>query len=106
MAEILQVATTIDSRKAADRLARAVVETRLAACVQVHGPFTSMYWWEGSVEIDEEWQVTMKTTAGCFEEIVRVVRAKHSYAAPEITGTSIPYGDLEYLEWVKSETRE
>jgi periplasmic divalent cation tolerance protein len=60
-ARYCQVATTTDSREAAEVLSRSAVEARVAACGQVGGPITSTYWWEGTVETAEEWRITFKT---------------------------------------------
>jgi periplasmic divalent cation tolerance protein len=61
MAAIIEVHTTIDSREAAQKIAEAIVSKRLAACVQVSGPITSTYWWQGKIEQAEEWLCTAKT---------------------------------------------
>ena len=64
MADLLQVTTTLPSQEQAAALARALVEQRLAACGQVVGPITSVYWWRGEVTSDQEWMVILKSTAG------------------------------------------
>jgi len=104
-ATYLQVLTTIDSREAAEQVARAVVEARVAACAQVVGPIHSTYWWEGKVEAAEEWQVLMKTTGERYAELERVIRQAHSYDVPEIIATPITGGGADYLSWVAQETR-
>lgn len=55
MEDHIQVQTTIENRQDAERIAKALVERRLAACVQIVGPITSTYWWKGSIETAEEW---------------------------------------------------
>jgi periplasmic divalent cation tolerance protein len=101
----LQVLTTIDSRDAAERMSRVVVEARVAACAQVLGPVHSTYWWEGKVETAEEWQVLMKTTGERYTELERVVRQAHSYDVPEIIALPVTGGGADYLSWVQTETR-
>ncbi|HYY80889.1 MAG TPA: divalent-cation tolerance protein CutA [Actinomycetes bacterium] len=100
----LQVTTAIDSKQAAERLARGIVEARLAACVQVLGPVASTYRWQGRIETAEEWLCLAKTTAGRFEALAAHVRAGHPYETPEITATPISRGSGDYLGWVSSET--
>jgi periplasmic divalent cation tolerance protein len=101
----LQVLTTVDSRDAAERVGRVVVEARVAACAQVVGPIHSTYWWEGKVEAAEEWQVLMKTTEQRYAELERVIRQAHTYDVPEIIATPITGGGADYLSWVEKETR-
>ncbi|MGH3328177.1 MAG: divalent-cation tolerance protein CutA [Streptomycetales bacterium] len=104
MAEYVQVVTTTDSAEEASRLARGVVEARLAACVQVVGPVEAFYRWEGKVESDNEWQVQAKTTGERLAELEAYIRERHSYDVPEIVATPIVGGSEEYLSWLGSET--
>ncbi|WP_244945275.1 divalent-cation tolerance protein CutA [Couchioplanes caeruleus] len=98
--------TTIDSRGAADSLARQAVEARVAACAQVSGPVTSTYWWEGKVEAAEEWRITFKTTTARYAALERHIREHHSYDVPEILCSPVTAGNPEYLEWLDAETPE
>lgn len=104
MAAIIEVHTTIDSREAAQKIAEAIVSKRLAACVQVFGPITSTYWWEGKVEQAEEWVCTMKTRKALFNELERAIKAEHTYDVPEIVATPIITGSQSYLTWIEHET--
>ncbi|KWX03627.1 hypothetical protein TH66_12365 [Carbonactinospora thermoautotrophica] len=103
--EYLQVITTTDAKDAADQLARSIVEARLAACVQVLGPISATYWWEGKVESAEEWLLQMKTTADRYEALAEHIKTHHSYDTPEIVATPITNGSADYLSWVRAETR-
>ncbi len=105
MPSYVQVLTTIDSREAAERVARAVVEVRAAACAQLVGPISSTYWWEGSIETAEEWQILMKTTEERFPALEAAIRQAHSYDVPEIIVTPITNGGKDYLSWVSKETQ-
>ena len=104
MQEFLEVHTTIDSKEAAQRIAEAIVSQRLAACVQVSGPITSTYWWQGKLEQAEEWLCTMKTRRDLYEKLEQAIRAVHSYDEPEILATLVAMGSRGYLEWVVRET--
>ena len=104
MAEVLQVTTTTGSRAEADAIAQAVVEARHAACVQVVGPITSRYWWEGAVEVAEEWLCLAKTTADRYPALEAAIRELHSYDEPEIVAVPVAAGSPSYLEWVARET--
>jgi periplasmic divalent cation tolerance protein len=101
-----QVVTTIDSREAADALARGAVEARVAACAQVGSPISSTYWWEGKVETAQEWPITFKTTMDRYPALEAHIRGHHSYDVPEILCTPVVAGNPAYLEWLTTETRE
>jgi len=100
----VQVVTTTGTRAEADAIAQAVVEARLAACVQVVGPVTSRYWWDGAVEVAEEWLCLAKTTADRYPELEEAIRQRHSYDEPEIVALPVVAGSRSYLDWVTRET--
>ena len=104
-AEYLQVQTTTDSRTEAMELARAAVESRLAACAQVAGPVTSTYWWDEGVERAEEWLIMLKLPADKYEQLAALLTERHSYDEPEIVATPIVAGSETYLTWIKDETQ-
>lgn len=104
MADHLAVTTTIDSREAAERLARAAVDARAAACAQVEGPITSVYRWRGEVTTDQEWRVLLKTTAARYPVLEALIREVHGYEVPQITATQIVRGGADYLRWLDAET--
>jgi periplasmic divalent cation tolerance protein len=106
MAEYVQVVTTTGTRADADAIAQALVEARLAACVQVVGPVTSRYWWEGAVEVAEEWLCLAKTTADRYPQVEAAIRERHRYDEPEIVALPVVAGSRSYLDWVARETRE
>jgi periplasmic divalent cation tolerance protein len=91
---------TIDSEEAAGDLAAALVDDRLAACVQVVGPIRSTYRWEGAVETSTEWLLLVKTTAGRFAALREAIRARHPYDVPEIVAVPVQAGLRQYLRWV------
>lgn len=105
MAEhVVVVTTVIDSRELADRIAADLVAARVAACVQVSGPLTSTYWWQGQVESAQEWSVAAKAPAAAAERLVEAIRAAHTYDVPEILVTPVLGGHEPYLAWVAAET--
>lgn len=104
MAEYIEVHTTIDSREGAQKIADAIVSRRLAACVQISGPITSTYWWQGKMERAEEWVCTAKTRSELYSQLEQAIREVHTYDVPEILAVNVGAGNTDYLEWVSQET--
>ncbi|MGN6664524.1 MAG: divalent-cation tolerance protein CutA [Solirubrobacterales bacterium] len=100
MADCIQVLTTAGSEEEAGRIASLLVERRLAACVQVAGPVTSRYRWQGEVEEEREWQCMAKTTRAAYAAVEAAIRELHSYEEPEIIATPILAGSPGYLAWI------
>jgi periplasmic divalent cation tolerance protein len=100
-----QVMTTAGSREEARALADDVLASRQAACVQIVGPIESRYWWQGRLEVAEEWLCLLKTTRAAVDDLCQAIRARHSYETPEITVTPITGGSDAYLSWIEAETR-
>jgi periplasmic divalent cation tolerance protein len=100
----VQVTTTTDSRQEAATLGKSAVRERLAACAQLIGPIASTYWWEGEMEVAEEWMVVFKTTADSFEDLAALITDLHSYDTPEIIATPVVAGSADYLRWVSDQT--
>ncbi len=98
----LQVITTVDSREAAERIVSELVENKLAACVQLHGPITSTYWWQGKVEKATEWVITAKTTPELYQKVEETIARLHPYTVPEIIALPIEKIYGPYLEWLLS----
>lgn len=104
-ADAVTVTLTTDDRGAAEELARGAVRARLAACGQVGGPITSVYWWEGDVEDAQEWTVVFKTATERAAALVEHLKEAHSYDVPEILVTPITGGNEAYINWVAEETQ-
>jgi periplasmic divalent cation tolerance protein len=100
MADHLQVQTTAGSAEEAERIAAALVERRLAACVQTIGPIASRYRWRGEVEAAEEWLLLAKTAAARYGDVEAAIRELHSYEEPEIVAVPIVAGSSGYLAWL------
>ncbi len=106
MDRYIEVITTTETRQDADRIARELVKRRLAACVQVTGPITSTYWWEGEVQTGEEWRCRIKSLGERFEELARTIAELHPYDTPEIIALPIAGGSEAYLQWLEDEVGE
>ena len=105
MADAIQVMTTTAAQADAKRVARAVLEVHLAACVQIIGPLTSLYWWQGEIEQAEEWLCLIKTRADAFADLERAIRSVHPYEVPEIVALPVAAGSADYLAWLNGEVR-
>ncbi len=105
MSEYLQVSTTTASEEEARRIASALLERRLAACVQILGPIDSRYWWQGKIEAASEWLCLIKTSAARYEELEAAIAELHSYDEPEVIATPIVAGSEGYLGWVRGTTQ-
>ena len=103
--EAVVVLATAGSEDEAARIARAVVEERLAACVNVVGPIRSIYRWEGAVEDAREWLLVAKARAADVPGLDARIRALHSYDVPEVLALPIVGGAETYLAWLDAATR-
>lgn len=102
---MLVVCTTVPDEPTARRMAAALVERRLAACVQVSGPIESVYRWRGAVETAAEWLCVAKTTADRWEEIECAIVELHPYDTPEIVATPLTHAADAYARWLRDETK-
>src|SRR5947209_2805749 len=100
--DIVLILTTCPDDDRAAALARALVEERLAACVNVHGPMMSVHRWKGAVEREVERQVVIKTTRHLVTAVEARVRALHSYELPEFLVVSVDGGSEAYLNWIRA----
>jgi periplasmic divalent cation tolerance protein len=94
------ILTTTGSREEAKKIARSLVDRKLAACVNIVGPIESIYRWKGAVETSEEFLVVIKTTSLAYERVRDFIRMVHSYEMPECIQLSIEDGLPKYLEWI------
>lgn len=102
-ARYILVVTTIDEESAARRIAERLVERKLAACVQVSGPLTSVYRWQGREESAREFQVSAKTREDLYKDIERAICEIHSYEVPEILALPVAAGSRPYLDWLEQQ---
>src|SRR4051812_5484484 len=99
------VLTNLPDRASAERLADALVERRLAACVNILAPCRSVYRWKDAVQHEEEHPVLIKTSAARYPELEEAIRARHPYELPEIIAVPIGEGLPQYLAWVAEQTK-
>jgi periplasmic divalent cation tolerance protein len=98
--------TTYPSVVEAEKAGRAIVERRLAACVNILPGMVSHYWWQGALERGEEVVMILKTRAALADAVREAVREGHPYVTPAILVLPIEGGDPDYLGWIIAETRE
>ncbi len=98
--QYIQITTTTDRKAEAERIAKALVEQQLAACVQIIGPVNSIYRWRGKVEKTKEWICQIKTIGLMYEAVEKVILSMHSYEVPEIITVPIVNGSANYLQWM------
>lgn len=103
MDEIVLVLTTVPDAESGERIAQALVNERLAACANVHGPMVSVYRWQGAVEREEERQLVIKTTRTRVAAVQARVEALHSYELPELLVVPAAGGSPAYLAWVAAQ---
>lgn len=96
--------TNLPDTESAQKLARALVERQLAACVSLLSPCQSVFRWQGRMDEATEIPLFIKTTSECYGVLETAIRALHPYELPEIIAVSIERGLPEYLRWVATET--
>ncbi len=102
MTEAIQVSTTTGSREEAERIATALVQRKLAGCVQIVGPVRSAYRWQGAVEQADEWLCLVKTTSAAYAAVEAAIRELHTYECPEVIATPIVAGSVAYIAWLSA----
>src|SRR6202050_4189764 len=106
MTDKLVALVTCGSAKEARKIARAVVEQRMAACANiVTSPVQSVYRWKGRVESAKEFLLIIKTTQGRFAELKAAVKRLHSYDVPEIIALPVAAGAIDYLNWISESVK-
>ena len=99
------VFVTCGSEDEALKIARALVEEKLAACANMISPLRSIYRWEGKICDEKEWLLLIKTRQSRFEDLAKRVKALHSYSVPEIIALPITEGSPAYLNWISENTK-
>jgi periplasmic divalent cation tolerance protein len=98
------VLITVPSEAVGEAIAQALLDRRLAACVNRLEPMHSLYTWEGKTTSDQEMLLMVKTRADLFERLVPAVKALHPYQVPEIIALPVVMGSQDYLDWIDSVT--
>ncbi len=101
----LLVLTNLPDRTTAETLAATLVESRLAACVNILQPCRSIYRWKGAVETTDEVPMLIKTTEARYPALEAAIRAQHPYETPELIALPVVNGLPDYLAWVAAETQ-
>jgi periplasmic divalent cation tolerance protein len=99
------IISTAGSRDQASRIAQALVNESLAACVNIVGPIESVYRWQGTVESSEEFLLLIKTTSACAMNAIVRLRELHSYQLPEAIELDISSGSADYLRWIQDSVK-
>ena len=106
MTDKIVALVTCGSAKEARKIARAVVEQRMAACANiVTSPVQSVYRWKGRVESAKEFLLIIKTTQSRFAKLKVEVKRLHSYDVPEIIALPIAAGGIDYLNWISESVK-
>jgi periplasmic divalent cation tolerance protein len=104
MNDVIVVLTNAPDEALAIKMGTALVEQKLAACVNILGVCRSVYRWQGKVETAREVPLLIKTTRARYAEVEAVIRAMHVYEVPEIIVLPVENGLPAYLDWVRAET--
>jgi periplasmic divalent cation tolerance protein len=104
MTNVRIILTTTGSQEEADKIAHALVERRLAACVNIVPQIGSVYRWQGKVETAQEWLLLIKTEAELYERVRDALKELHSYDLPECIMLEVTAGSQEYLDWITQNT--
>jgi periplasmic divalent cation tolerance protein len=102
--ELRFVYITCSGREEARTIGRALVEARLAACINIVGGMNSMYWWDGEIQDDYEAVLIAKTRAPLMPRLITRVRQLHSYEVPCVVSLELTEGNQDFLNWIHTET--
>lgn len=99
------VLITASSGQEAEAIGKALVESRLAACVNISAGVCSLFWWQGAIERQEEVLMLVKSRSDLLPSVIEVVKGLHSYTVPEVVALPILAGSHDYLTWVDESLR-
>ena len=103
MTDKIVVLSTCASAEEAERLARRVIDDRLAACVNILAPVRSFYRWKGEIQDSAEWLLIIKSTRDKFDGLRAALESAHTYEVPEVIAIPIVEGSPNYLSWIERE---
>jgi len=98
--DLIEVITVTAELADAQRIAALLLDRRLAACTQIHGPLESSYWWNDRIETAKEWQLVAKTRADLYSAAEAAIRESHPYDVPEILAVGIVSVSPGYRMWL------
>ena len=99
------VLTTASSQEEARTIAQALIERRLAACINIVPQVESIYRWKDKIETATEWLLIIKTTSDAFDRVRDVLKELHPYEVPECIEIAIEDGSAPYLDWIENSVR-
>jgi len=102
---MLVILTTTPNTEEAGSLAQKIVESKLAACVQILPQMKSVYFWDGKIQTDTEHLLLIKTLDEKFDELEEFIKANHSYEVPEMFALSAEKVSASYLNWMNDSLR-
>lgn len=102
MTDKVIVLTTTGSQEEAKKIARSLIERKLAACVNILPKIQSVYRWKEQIEVSEEFLLIIKTARSRHDEVSAAIRELHSYELPECIALPIESGSAEYLNWIEN----
>jgi len=102
--EFIQILVSFPSKSSADKVAKKILQERLAGCIQIF-PISSKFWWKGKIEITKEWLCFIKTKKILYKKVEKLVKELHPYTVPEIISFKIENGNKDYLKWLLEETK-
>lgn len=105
MNNLVIVSTTVSKKDDARKIAREILEQRLAACVQISTAIQSLYWWKNSIVRDEEHILSMKTTVSIYPRLEEKLKKIHPYETPEIYSVQATAVHPDYQKWVDEELK-
>jgi periplasmic divalent cation tolerance protein len=104
--EHLIIFCTVPDAESGNKISRALLGKKLAACVNAVPGIQSQYWWNENIESDKEYQLIIKTRRILYPKLEKVIRDHHPYDVPEIVAVPIVSGNPDYLRWIENETRQ
>ena len=105
MAKVSFIYVTTKDADEARRIGRELVESRLAACVNIIGGVNSLYWWEGKIQDEREAVLVAKTRESLVPELIEKVKSLHSYTCPCVVALPVEDGNPDFLRWIEGETK-
>ncbi|MBW2467466.1 MAG: divalent-cation tolerance protein CutA [Deltaproteobacteria bacterium] len=105
MVDYIQVITTVEKKSDAEKIAKNLLEKRLAACVQIIGPLTSFFHWQGKLDSATEYLCQIKSRDDLYNELESEITGMHPYEVPEIVAMPIIKGGKDYSDWLAAELK-
>lgn len=96
----IAIFVTVSNKKEAELIAKRLIESKLAACVNIIDRVNSLFWWEARADKAKELLLIIKSKKSKFKNIVKTVKSLHSYKVPEIIALPIILGEEKYLKWI------